>query len=109
MEKVKAQGKADSTVNPESDLQEFIRSMPKAELHLHLEVLARANTIQELDPSLSLEEIQTRLHYSGFAGFLKASRVGFAEAELTGSLRAGYPAAAGEACFSERHLHQNTR
>ncbi len=58
--------------NPETSSQAFIRSLPKAELHLHLEGSVEPKTIRELDPSLSLDEIQTTLHYSGFAGFLKA-------------------------------------
>ncbi len=58
--------------NSELALHEFIRFLPKAELHLHLEGSVEPKTIQELDPSLSIDEIQTKLHYSGFAGFLKA-------------------------------------
>jgi aminodeoxyfutalosine deaminase len=54
------------------NLQEFVRSLDKAELHLHLEGSVEAQTIRELDPSLTLDEIRSNIHFSGFAGFLKA-------------------------------------
>jgi adenosine deaminase/aminodeoxyfutalosine deaminase len=54
------------------DLQDFIRSLEKAELHLHLEGSVDPATIQELDPSLPMDEILDNFHYKGFAGFLKA-------------------------------------
>ena len=52
-------------------LQDYLRALPKAELHIHLEGTVEADTIQEIDPSLSMDEIRTNLHYTGFAGFLK--------------------------------------
>ncbi len=58
--------------NGDSPLRDYIQGLPKAELHLHLEGSVEAHTIQEIEPSLSLSDIQTQLHYSGFAGFLKA-------------------------------------
>jgi len=56
----------------ETSLQQFLQGLPKAELHVHLEGSVAAETIQELDPSLSLDVIHTNLHYTDFAGFLKA-------------------------------------
>jgi aminodeoxyfutalosine deaminase len=56
----------------ETGLQDFILSLPKAELHLHLEGSVQPETIKELDSGLSLDEIHENLHYTGFAGFLKA-------------------------------------
>ncbi len=53
-------------------LQDFVRSLEKAELHLHLEGSVDPQTIHELDSSLSLDEINTNFHYKGFAGFLKS-------------------------------------
>ncbi len=57
---------------PDQHLQQFLLDLPKAELHLHLEGSVYPETIHELDPSLPLDAIRTNLHYSDFAGFLKA-------------------------------------
>ncbi len=53
-------------------LQDFLYALPKAELHIHLEGSVQPETLRELDPALSLDEIRANLHYTGFAGFLKA-------------------------------------
>ena len=60
------------STEPATSLQQFIHGLPKAELHLHLEGSVEPETIQELDPSLTLDAIRANIHYSDFAGFLKA-------------------------------------
>jgi aminodeoxyfutalosine deaminase len=55
-----------------TSLDDFIGTLPKAELHVHLEGSIEPETIRELDPSLSLDQIRANFRYNDFAGFLKA-------------------------------------
>jgi adenosine deaminase/aminodeoxyfutalosine deaminase len=50
--------------------EDFIRALPKAELHVHLEGSVEPATLRELRPELSEEEIRARYAFHDFAGFL---------------------------------------
>lgn len=57
---------------------EFIVSLPKAELHLHLEGAIKPETVVELavnhGQALDRAEVERMFHYTDFAGFLMAFR-----------------------------------
>jgi adenosine deaminase/aminodeoxyfutalosine deaminase len=50
---------------------EFIQQLPKAELHVHLEGSIEPETLLEICPSLTLDEVRARYTYDTFAGFLQ--------------------------------------
>jgi aminodeoxyfutalosine deaminase len=49
-----------------------VPEMPLAELHLHLEGSIDPETLREIDPALTLEEIARETSYTDFAGFIRA-------------------------------------
>ena len=53
-------------------MDDFVGSLPKAELHLHLEGSVEPETLHELDPQTSIEDFRALYSYADFDGFLKA-------------------------------------
>jgi len=51
-------------VTSDSDLKSFLRKLPKAELHLHLEGSVETETLLELDPNLTREEIAAAITFA---------------------------------------------
>jgi adenosine deaminase/aminodeoxyfutalosine deaminase len=53
-------------------MDDFARTLPKAELHLHLEGSIEPETLHELDPATPIEEFRALYRYADFDGFLRA-------------------------------------
>ena len=53
-------------------MDDFLRDLPKAELHIHLEGSVEPETLYELDPTVSIEEYRALYHYTDFDSFLRA-------------------------------------
>lgn len=53
-------------------MDDFLLTLPKAELHLHLEGSIEPATLRELDPAIPDDEISSLYSYTDFGAFLKA-------------------------------------
>ncbi len=60
----------------------ILHSLPKAELHLHLEGSIEPETLRELAPGCDPAEVRARYRYADFAGFIESFKW------VTGHLRA---------------------
>src|SRR5690242_2054517 len=52
-------------------MQDFLRKLPKSELHLHLEGSVEPETLHELDPATPVEELRALYEYEDFDAFLR--------------------------------------
>ncbi len=52
-------------------MDDFLRNLPKAELHLHLEGSIEPETLHELDPATPIEGFRALYRYADFDAFLK--------------------------------------
>lgn len=55
-----------------SSLAAIMTRMARAELHLHLEGAVELETLKEIDPALTDDELRAALTYSDFAGFIQS-------------------------------------
>lgn len=62
-------------------MRAWIESLPKAELHVHLEGSVDPGTLCEIDPALTVEQARQAYRYVDFAGFLQS--FAFAARRLT--------------------------
>ena len=53
-------------------MDDFLRDVPKSELHLHLEGSVEPETLYELDSASTIEEYRALYHYTDFDAFLRA-------------------------------------
>src|SRR5687768_8643117 len=56
----------------EAIMATMFRELPKAELHVHLEGSLTAETLCEIDPSLTSDDVQRCYSFVNFPGFLQA-------------------------------------
>jgi adenosine deaminase/aminodeoxyfutalosine deaminase len=53
-------------------MSDFYTQLRKAELHVHLEGSVEPETVLELNPSLSVDEVRSKYHHTDFQGFIQS-------------------------------------